>query len=530
MSPKGGIKPHKKFSSPSNRAEVLFVDYIINHLRPKGRAGIIVPEGIIFQSGNAYKALRRNLVEKGLYAVVSLPGGVFQPYSGVKTSILLIDNEVAKQKTEIAFVKISADGFELSNTRRPISANDLPNALEFLSNWVEGQSEESQLINLVSREEIVSNGDYNLSSERYKTGKDFSNAKWPLVELGKICKVYQPKTITASQILEDGPFEVYGANGIIGYYDKFNHSDSEVVITCRGSTCGTINYTKPKTWITGNAMVVSPKDETLSKKFLLYLLTACDLTSVITGSAQPQITGASLMPYEIPLPPLEVQEQIVAELDGYAAIISGAKQIVDNWKPSLQYLSSYNRVKLKEFCKIQNGYAFASADMGDYQDGFLPVVKIGNVLANGEIDSDFKFHAYLEKLDSYILKEGDIVIAMTGATVGKVATVPNGKFLLNQRVGKVELEDSRITLDYLRLTLRSSDFYAYCQKTAMGGAQGNISAEEILNFSIPLVPLEEQNNLTGSFETEKKQISSLINLIESYKGRTQEVIAKLWSE
>ena len=97
MSPKGGIRPHNKFSIGSSRSEVLFVDYIMSHLRPKGRAGIIVPEGIIFQTGTAYKELRKNLVEDGLYAVVSLPGGVFQPYSGVKTSILLFNNEVAKQ-------------------------------------------------------------------------------------------------------------------------------------------------------------------------------------------------------------------------------------------------------------------------------------------------------------------------------------------------------------------------------------------------------------------------------------------------
>jgi len=81
MSPKGGVSTHNKFSVESSRSEVLFVDYIMNHLRPKGRAGIIVPEGIIFQSGTAHKQLRKNLLEDGLYAVVSLPSGVFQPYS-----------------------------------------------------------------------------------------------------------------------------------------------------------------------------------------------------------------------------------------------------------------------------------------------------------------------------------------------------------------------------------------------------------------------------------------------------------------
>ena len=71
MSPKGGIKPHRRFSIQAKRSEVLFVDYIAEHLTPSGRAGIIVPEGIIFQSQAAYKALRKMLVEDALVAVVS---------------------------------------------------------------------------------------------------------------------------------------------------------------------------------------------------------------------------------------------------------------------------------------------------------------------------------------------------------------------------------------------------------------------------------------------------------------------------
>lgn len=131
MTPKGGIKPHELFSIQANRAEVLFVDYIIEQLKLNGRAGIIVPEGIIFQSSNAYKNLRKKLIEEGyLYAVVSLPSGVFQPYSGVKTSILFIDRELAKKTDEILFVKVENDGYDLGAQRRKIDKNDLPRALE----------------------------------------------------------------------------------------------------------------------------------------------------------------------------------------------------------------------------------------------------------------------------------------------------------------------------------------------------------------------------------------------------------------
>ena len=117
MSPKGGIKPHKRFSVQAKRSEVLFVDYMAEHLTPTGRAGIIVPEGIIFQSQTAYKDLRKMLVENSLVAVVSLPAGCFNPYSGVKTSILILDKSLARQSDTIGFFKVENDGFGLGAQR-----------------------------------------------------------------------------------------------------------------------------------------------------------------------------------------------------------------------------------------------------------------------------------------------------------------------------------------------------------------------------------------------------------------------------
>jgi len=167
MSPSGGVQTHKKFSIQSSRSEVLFVDYIMNHLRPKGRAGIIVPEGIIFKNDGAYKQLRKSLVEDGLYAVVSLPSGVFNPYAGVKTSILLFDNARSEETDELLFVKVENDGFDLGAQRRPINKNDLPEALKVLSAWRKGTYVESRLSQLVKKSKIAETGEYNLSASRY---------------------------------------------------------------------------------------------------------------------------------------------------------------------------------------------------------------------------------------------------------------------------------------------------------------------------------------------------------------------------
>ena len=136
MSPKGGIRPHNRFSVQSRRSEVLFVDYIAEHLTPAGRAGIIVPEGIIFQSQNAHKQLRKMLVEDFLVAVVSLPAGVFNPYSGVKTSILILDKVLAKKTDHIAFFKVENDGFDLGAQRREIDKNDLPQVADELCEYL----------------------------------------------------------------------------------------------------------------------------------------------------------------------------------------------------------------------------------------------------------------------------------------------------------------------------------------------------------------------------------------------------------
>jgi len=518
MSPSGGIRPHKRFSVQANRSEVLFVDYILEHLRPNGRAGIIVPEGIIFQSATAYKALRKLLIEDGLLAVVSLPSGVFNPYAGVKTSILLFDNGLAKKTKEILFLKIQNDGYDLGAQRRKHDKNDLPLALEIIKKYraallvrrsfseggkdnkkFELNAEQAKIAHFVVKDKIAESGDYNLSGDRYIEAVNFANQKWPMVELGEIvdlnfgvritkknnegtlhpvyggggesfrtdtfnreseivisrfamsencvrfvegkfylldsgftfsikpekkkevlkdfidkyllsiqssvygcarghaqknldvkqfellkiplppievqkeiveqievkqkaisaakavidnlererryfgqeirkiedvewvklgevCEIYQPKTITSKEIKQTGKYKVFGANGVIGFYDKHNHEDAEVLITCRGATCGTINMSEPKSWITGNAMIVKPKDN-LDKNFLFYFLKSTNLKSVISGSAQPQITRASLSPFKIPLPPIEIQKQLVAEMEEQEKIIEANKKL-----------------------------------------------------------------------------------------------------------------------------------------------------------------------------------------------------------
>ncbi|HNN07237.1 MAG TPA: N-6 DNA methylase, partial [Leptospiraceae bacterium] len=202
MSPKGGIKPHKKFSVQSNRSEVLFVDYIAEHLTPTGRAAVIVPEGIIFQSAGAYKQLRKMLVENYLFAVVSLPAGVFNPYSGVKTSILLMDRNLCSKTDSVLFVKIENDGFGLGAQRKEVSGSDLPNAVSVIKKWkniIHSDKQDAEELNpflesgfalIVKKDRLAEKEEYNLTGDRYKvTQRAQSTQSWPMVKLGDVCKL-----------------------------------------------------------------------------------------------------------------------------------------------------------------------------------------------------------------------------------------------------------------------------------------------------------------------------------------------------
>lgn len=153
--------------------------------------------------------------------------------------------------------------------------------------------------------------------------------EWREVALGEVCRVYQPKTISTKELMDDGEYVVFGANGVIGRYDKFNHEESEVTVTCRGATCGTVNVTSPKAWITGNAMVCKPNDESLTKPLLALLLRSVDFTSVITGTAQPQITRSTLAPLLVRVPPLAEQERIVSLLEEQFSRLDKALEVAN---------------------------------------------------------------------------------------------------------------------------------------------------------------------------------------------------------
>lgn len=540
MSPKGGVSTHSKFSIQSTRSEVLFVDYIMNHLRPKGRAGIIVPEGIIFQSGTAHKQLRKNLVEDGLYAVVSLPSGVFAPYSGVKTSILLFNNELAKTSQEILFVKVEQDGFDLGATKRPISKNDLPTALDILSKWNTGVKVENKLAVYVEKSKIAESGDYNLSGDRYRVATDYTNAKWPMVELGEVCDVlngyaFKSNLFNDQKIgmplirirdVNSGFSETYFS----GEYDeKYVVNDGDLLIGMDGDFVATL-------WKYGKALLNQrvcrlENFKKVDKKYIHFLiqkeLTAIQETTYAVTVKH--LSSSQIAKIKIPLPPLEIQEQIVAELEGYTGIIAGAKQIAQNWKPKIEIDSEWQAVKLGEVTKLMTGGTPLTSKK-EYYGGDIKWLVSGDINQGEIFECEGRItELALKESNARLLPKNSVLIALNGQgkTRGTVAILRT-EATCNQSLVSIIPEKEKLVPEFLLYILKGK--YQEIRDINGDNQRGGLNMPIIRGIEIPLPSLEIQKQIVEKIEAERALVESAKKLIEIYEQKTKETIAKLWEE
>ena len=160
-----------------------------------------------------------------------------------------------------------------------------------------------------------------------------------IVHLGEIAQIYQPQTISSTELTEDG-FLVYGANGIIGKYKQYNHKTEQICISCRGNTCGMVNYTKPMSWITGNAMVINTDEHQnkVYKRYLYHYLSVYNFNSIISGSGQPQIVRTPLEQLKVPLPTFLEQKQKATFLDKIQGKIEISNKTLNLYLQQKQYL------------------------------------------------------------------------------------------------------------------------------------------------------------------------------------------------
>ncbi len=559
MTPKGGIRPHNRFSIKAKRSEVLFVDYIAEHLNVTGRAGIIVPEGIIFQSQNAYKKLRKMLVENYLWCVVSLPAGCFNPYSGVKTSILFLDKSLIKQKDDILFVKVENDGFDLGAQRRPNGKNDLPDALRIIATYIESyKTEENRIAHHVNRNRILESGDINLSGDRYRDTGIHVSAKWPTVKLGEVCLINPPKTelsdlesnlevsfVPMSDINENQPnFDVKQTKLLKEAVKGYTYFRDEDVLLAKITPCfengksGIARNLKNGIGFGSTEFIVLRSDRKKIFPQLIYHYISSPVflhkgEAHMTGSAGQQRVAVSFVEnYEIPLPPLEVQEKIVAELDGYRKIIKGARQVLANYKPTIQINPEWPMVKLEEVAEVTSSKRIFQSE---YVNSGIPFYRTKEIVELSQdkpitlelFISEKKYEEIKEKFD--IPQKGEILVSAVG-TIGVSWVISDDRKFYFKDGNLLWIKNLKnIAPNFLKQILDHT-FSLRLNEYIFGAAYKALTIEKLKQIEIPLPNLETQQRIITQIEREQSLVKANNQLIEIYEQKIQAKLAEIWGE
>ena len=565
MSPKGGIRPHNRFSVESKRSEVLFVDYMAEHLNAGGRAGIIVPEGIIFQSQNAHKQLRKKLVEACLVAVVSLPAGVFNPYSGVKTSILLLDKALARRADRIAFFKVENDGFDLGAQRRPIEENELPQVRDEIVAYLQllraGDSQQAAVALaaergaeyaasgtqprnglIVEKERVAEEGEYNLSGERYRK-TTIASSSFPIVALGDVAEIISGQSPPGKSYNGAGvgtPFyqgKTEFGDMLIGEPVKWTidprrfAEQNDILMSVRAPV-GPVNFTSQRICIGRGLAAIRPRDGYLHSKFAFYVLRG--MASEITGSAGAafaSINKGDIEKIQMPLPPLEVQQEIVAEIEGYQKVIDGARAVVENYRPRIHVDPDWPMVKLGELCeRIQYGL---SSPLNSERKGYKTFRM--NELVEGKC-VDYGNMKYAEVsadvFEKYQLRHGDVLFNRTNSFehVGRTGIFDlDGLYCFASYLIRLSVSENIADPFYVNAFMNTANFQAGIKKYASRAiGQSNINAKSLAAYLIPLPQLETQHAIVSEIQAEQSLVDANRQLIERFEKKIRDAIARVW--
>jgi type I restriction enzyme M protein len=349
MTPTGGITPHNRFAIQSRKAEALFVDYIIEHLSIKGKAGIVIPEGILENISKDFNAIRKSLIENGLYAVVSLPVGTFNPYSGtIKTSILFIDKNVKDKNNKIIRIQIDNDGYDLGKNRKSIANSQLPIALKSIKTFHNSllSKTEFKLENdneiFFEKEQIINNEGYSLNIKSYIKNNNYTHKN--LIEIGKLFNI--EKGSLQSTKNKEGDFSFITASGEWKTHFEYTH-DCEAIIYAMGASgsLGRTHYVNGKFIASDLCFILTPHENYKNKinlkfynDFFVFMRDQL-VIDLARGAAKKAINQRNFSKYKIPYLEykdqetiMEIVETLKREIEKESKIIDEHQKIIDEKK------------------------------------------------------------------------------------------------------------------------------------------------------------------------------------------------------
>jgi len=394
--------------------------------------------------------------------------------------------------------------------------------------------DEQKFASVVKKEKIAEDGEYNLSANRYADSeRGFElNGAWKMVELGEVCEIMNGYAFKSGNYTDSGIRIIRITNVQKGkivddnskFYtlktkepvEKYKLFENDLLISLTGNVgrIGLLPANFLPAVLNQRVACLRINEDKINKHFLFHLLNTDnfekDCIKSSNGIAQKNLSTIWLSKYQIPLPPIEVQQQIVAELDGYQKIIDGAKQIVENYKPTIKIDPKWKMVELDEVLDYEQPTKYIVRSV-DYNDQYpIPVLTAGKTFILG----------YTNEEEGIFKENLPVIIFDDFTTASKFVDFPfkvksSAMKILHAKKDKADIRFLYYVIQKIKFTNDKHKRYWI---------------SEYSKIKIPLPPIEVQQQIVAKIEEEQKIVEANKELIKIFEQKIKDKISELWGK
>ncbi len=525
------------YDIPTKNGDSICVQHCIKAIdktAENGRIAMVVPEGFLFRKD--LQKTREFMLEKcKLQSVISLPQGVFLPYTGVKTNVLYLTKvKQAKTTDHFWYFDVKNDGFSLDNNRRKLEGeNDVE---KYLANRKVDEKNPTEALNvgfdIISIDKIKQN-DYVLSGYRYKEQKSNANHIWPVKKVKELANVLNGFAFSSDNFDENEGIPLIRVRDVNAdkppiryngkYKDDYLVENGDLLIGMDGEFNAVL-------WNGGKALLNQRvcKIHNFNGCLSIYLFWMIQRQLKQIEAHTPfttvkHISAKQIENIELPIPPIEIQKEIVETLENYKKIVDANSQSVKNYRPNIPYNPSWEVVELGEVCKYAGGtQPPKSTFIYEPKDGYIRLLQIRDYKSEDNA-------VYIPLKEKHkTCNEDDVMIGRYGPPVFQILRGKSGAY--NVALIKCIPDKKKLTPDWLFYFLSSEPVQKHIISLSERSRQAGVSPSDLDKLKIPLPSISIQKEHIKKIKEEEALIAANKKLIEIFESKISEKINLIWGE
>lgn len=549
------------YDIPSARGDSICVQHCIKAVSStaeNGRMALVVPEGFLFRKD--LTRTREYLLSRcQLQSIISLPRGVFLPYTGVKTDIIYatkVNQKVksSEPKKSFWYFEVKNDGYTLDNHRRKLDTpSDLVKYEEYRK-LDEDQAEDMVKFGfeLIPLDKVRDNSCI-LVGNRYREPKMIIS-KFGTTSIGDVCNIIHGYSF---------PLKLQGESGTIPFYkvSDMNSFGNEIEMRTSNNYVST-DTVKVQKWNTApSGTIIFPKigaaiatnkkrilsipaifdnnimgiicGEKVLPKFMFYVMTSIDISKWASLANPPSILKDTVLNQQFPLPPIEIQRQLINELDGYQQVIDGAKKVLNGYRPKINYTIESKKT-LEEIATFRPPKDEVKSLSTDTMVSFVPMATINEFDESFTPNEERKIGEVLSGFTYF--RDNDILLAkitpcFENGKAGIARNLKNGIGFGSTEYIVIRANTAVVYPEWIFYNINTTEFID-AGKSFMTGTAGQrrIDINYVKQYHIPVPSLTKQKEILDQIKYEQSLIAPSKKLIEVFTGKIQDRIKAIWGD